>query len=169
MHVIIIIKFRLDILIWENVPVIKNRWGLALNLLESWSSSCFQILSKNIPILIKMNISTFFNPDLTWSKQLAGLLGSEEVEKLDRKLKSLKVEGGSNEQTVLDLKDSPFKCVNPQKPAVLCWLSYTEILTLSIVDIIPYHSILYASIDPLCISILLWLTFVFAQYSVANI
>jgi len=52
-----------------------------------------EILSKNIPILIKLKISTFFNPDLTWCKQLSGLLGTGEVEKLDRKLKSLQVEG----------------------------------------------------------------------------
>jgi len=55
-----------------------------------------EILSKNIPILIKLKISTFFNPELTWCKQLSSLLGSGEVEKLDKKLRSLEVEGLEN-------------------------------------------------------------------------
>jgi len=50
-----------------------------------------EILTKNIPILIKLKISTFFNPHLSWRHQLKGLLGTDEVEKLDRKLKSLQV------------------------------------------------------------------------------
>jgi len=55
-----------------------------------------EILSKNIPILIKLKISTFFNPSMTWSKQLETLLGVEEVEKLDKKLRSLQVQGLDN-------------------------------------------------------------------------
>ena len=32
----------------------------------------FQILNKNIPILVKLNISTYFNPNKVWGNQLAG-------------------------------------------------------------------------------------------------
>ena len=34
---------------------------------------------------------SFFNPDLLWQDQLTSLVGSEEVEKLHKKLKSLRV------------------------------------------------------------------------------
>ena len=52
-----------------------------------------QILEKNIPLLVELQICTFFNPDLLWREQLTTLIGQEEVEKLDRKLKSLSVDG----------------------------------------------------------------------------
>jgi len=52
-----------------------------------------EILEKNIPLLVELQICTFFNPDLLWREQLTTLIGQEEVEKLDRKLKSLSVDG----------------------------------------------------------------------------
>ena len=42
---------------------------------------------------MELQICTFFNPDLLWREQLTTLIGQEEVEKLDRKLKSLSVDG----------------------------------------------------------------------------
>lgn len=51
-----------------------------------------EILNQNIPVLVELQICTFFNPDFMWQEQLTTLIGSEEVDKLDRKLKSLKVE-----------------------------------------------------------------------------
>ena len=52
-----------------------------------------QLLENNVPLLVELQICTFFNPDLLWREQLTTLIGQEEVEKLDRKLKSLSVEG----------------------------------------------------------------------------
>lgn len=46
-----------------------------------------------MPLLVELQICTFFNPDLLWREQLTTLIGQEEVEKLDRKLKSLNVDG----------------------------------------------------------------------------
>lgn len=50
-----------------------------------------EITQKNIPSLVELQICTFFNPDLLWQEQLTSLVGSEEVEKLNKKLKSLRV------------------------------------------------------------------------------
>ena len=44
-------------------------------------------------MLMEMQICTLFHPDIAWRKQLAPLIGPEEVERLDRKLKDLKVKG----------------------------------------------------------------------------
>ena len=52
-----------------------------------------KILENNVPLLVELQICTFFNPDLLWREQLTTLIGQEEVEKLDRKLKSLSVDG----------------------------------------------------------------------------
>ena len=52
-----------------------------------------QILQHNVPLLVELQICTFFNPDLLWREQLTTLIGQEEVEKLDKKLKSLNVDG----------------------------------------------------------------------------
>lgn len=41
--------------------------------------------------MVELQICTFFNPDLLWQEQLTSLVGSEEVEKLNKKLKSLRV------------------------------------------------------------------------------
>ena len=40
-----------------------------------------------------MQICTFFNPDLVWRKQFMPLIGPEEVNRLEIKLKELKVKG----------------------------------------------------------------------------
>ena len=42
---------------------------------------------------MELQICTFFNPDLLWKEQLTTLIGEEEVDKLDKKLKSLSVNG----------------------------------------------------------------------------
>lgn len=52
-----------------------------------------EILEHNVPLLVEFQICTFFNPDLLWREQLTPLIGQEEVEKLDRRLKSLNVDG----------------------------------------------------------------------------
>merc|ERR1719474_2561662 len=52
-----------------------------------------EILNQNIPFLVEMQICTFFNPDLMWREQFIPLMGREEVDKLDKKLKSLNVAG----------------------------------------------------------------------------
>merc|ERR1711892_112734 len=52
-----------------------------------------EILTQNIPFVVEMQICTFFNPDLMWREQFIPLMGQEEVDKLDRKLKSLNVAG----------------------------------------------------------------------------
>ena len=52
-----------------------------------------QILNQNIPFLVEMQICTFFNPDLMWREQFIPLIGREEVDRLDKKLKSLNVAG----------------------------------------------------------------------------
>merc|ERR1719410_1465284 len=52
-----------------------------------------EILNQNIPVLVELQICTIFNPDLFWRDQVAILLGIEEVDKLDRKLKTLNVSG----------------------------------------------------------------------------
>lgn len=52
-----------------------------------------EIMSQNIPVLVELQVCTFFNPDLLWGEQLSTLIGATEVEKLDRKLKSMEVKG----------------------------------------------------------------------------
>jgi len=52
-----------------------------------------EILTQNIPFLVELQICTFFNPDLMWREQFIPLMGREEVDKLDKKLKSLNVAG----------------------------------------------------------------------------
>jgi len=52
-----------------------------------------EILNQNIPFLVEMQICTFFNPDLMWREQFIPLIGREEVDRLDKKLKSLNVAG----------------------------------------------------------------------------
>ena len=53
----------------------------------------FQLLNQNIPLMMELQMCTFFNPDLVWRKQLMPLIGPEEVNRLDMKLKELKVKG----------------------------------------------------------------------------
>ena len=50
-------------------------------------------MTQNIPFVVEMQICTFFNPDLMWREQFVPLMGQEEVDKLDKKLKSLNVAG----------------------------------------------------------------------------
>jgi len=51
-----------------------------------------EILNGNIPVLVELQICTFFNPDLLWREQLTLLIGAEEVDRLYRKLKTLNVQ-----------------------------------------------------------------------------
>ena len=51
----------------------------------------FQLLTSNIPMMLEMHICTYFNPHLTWRQQLQPVMGGEEVEKLDMKLKEMNV------------------------------------------------------------------------------
>ena len=53
----------------------------------------FQLLNQNIPLMMEMQICTFFNPDLVWRMQFLPLIGPEEVNRLEIKLKELKVKG----------------------------------------------------------------------------
>ena len=46
---------------------------------------CPQLLFRNIPLMMEMQICTFFNPNLTWDEQFAPLMGEEEVENLRSK------------------------------------------------------------------------------------
>jgi len=50
-----------------------------------------KILEKNLPCLLELQLCSTFNPDLQWTEQLAPLLGQEETDKLDNKLRSLSV------------------------------------------------------------------------------
>jgi len=69
---------------------------LAIRILE-WiplpSNDVEMLLHQNIPILVEMQICTFFNPDLMWTDQITPLIGRDEVSKLERKLRSLNVTG----------------------------------------------------------------------------
>jgi len=49
------------------------------------------ILTTNLPRLLELQLCSTFNPDLQWTEQLAPLLGQEETDKLDNKLRSLNV------------------------------------------------------------------------------
>ena len=49
-------------------------------------------------MIMQMQISTFFQPDLVWRAQFIPLIGPIEVEKLDNKLKDLKVKGLDTQQ-----------------------------------------------------------------------
>jgi len=51
------------------------------------------LLKRNIPLLLEMQISTFFQPDLVWRKQLLPLIGPVEVDKMDSKLKEMHMKG----------------------------------------------------------------------------
>jgi len=61
-----------------------------------------KLLHHNIPILVEMQICTFFNPSLPWTQQITPLLGGEEVIRLQRKLRSLNVTGLDNIQLHYD-------------------------------------------------------------------
>lgn len=67
------------------------------NSLAEFQSLCLsdrnEILTNNLPIVIKLKVGSFFHPRLEWISQLSPLLGSGEVEKLDVKLRSLNVSG----------------------------------------------------------------------------
>ena len=43
--------------------------------------------------MMKMQICTFFNPLLMWREQLTSLMGQEEVDRLDGRLKELNITG----------------------------------------------------------------------------
>ena len=49
-------------------------------------------------MLIEMQICTMFQPDLVWRKQFIPLLGPEEVDRLNSKLRELKVKGIYSQQ-----------------------------------------------------------------------
>merc|ERR1719150_1968139 len=49
------------------------------------------ILTTNLPRLLELQLCSTFNPDLQWTEQLSPLLGQEETDKLDNKLRSLNV------------------------------------------------------------------------------
>jgi len=48
-------------------------------------------LTRNIPLMMEMQICTFFNPNLTWDEQFAPLMGEEEVENLKSKFLEMNV------------------------------------------------------------------------------
>ena len=52
-----------------------------------------QLLDANVPYLIEFQVCSFFHPDMLWRDQLTHFIGKEEVERLDKKLKSLNVGG----------------------------------------------------------------------------
>ena len=52
-----------------------------------------QLLHQNLPMMMKMQICTFFNPLLMWREQLTPLMGQEEVDRLDGRLKELNITG----------------------------------------------------------------------------
>lgn len=52
-----------------------------------------QLLTANLPTMLELQICTTFNPELLWTEQLTPILGQEEVDKLDNKLRSLNVTG----------------------------------------------------------------------------
>eukprot|EP00092_Neocalanus_flemingeri_P041907 GFUD01045641.1.p1 GENE.GFUD01045641.1~~GFUD01045641.1.p1 ORF type:complete len:476 (-),score=149.67 GFUD01045641.1:139-1566(-) len=52
-----------------------------------------EILTQNIPYLVEMQICTIFHPSLVWREQLIPLMGLQEVDKLESKLKSLNIAG----------------------------------------------------------------------------
>ena len=51
-----------------------------------------------MPLVLEMQISTFFQPDLMWKKQFTPLIGPLEVDRLEAKLKDLKVSGLNTQQ-----------------------------------------------------------------------
>ena len=52
-----------------------------------------ELLVNNLTILMRMKTCSFFSPSLNWKQQLSPLLGPDEVEKLDSKLRSLNMTG----------------------------------------------------------------------------
>ena len=48
-------------------------------------------MTRNIPMLMEMQICTFFNPDLTWREQLTPLIGQDEGCRLETKLREKNV------------------------------------------------------------------------------
>ena len=53
----------------------------------------FKLLHANLPPMIKMQICSFFNPLLMWREQLTPLIGQEEVDRLDGKLRDINIKG----------------------------------------------------------------------------
>ena len=51
------------------------------------------MLEHNLMVVLKMQVCTVFNPLLTWREQLTPLLGQEEVDRLDIRLKQLNITG----------------------------------------------------------------------------
>ena len=71
------------------------------NKLSSFTKSQFliyifdflKLFHANLPLMVKMQICTFFNPLLMWREQLTPLMGQEEVDRLDGNLKDLNIKG----------------------------------------------------------------------------
>merc|ERR1719422_1597419 len=61
------------------------------------------ILTTNLPRLLELQLCSTFNPDLQWTEQLSPLLGQEETDKLDNKLRSLNVTDLEGSQLVVQL------------------------------------------------------------------
>ena len=43
--------------------------------ISQWNLFWFQIVAKNVPLIVQMQICTFFNPELTWRQQLTPVIG----------------------------------------------------------------------------------------------
>lgn len=50
-----------------------------------------RLIAKNVPLIVQMQICTYFNPELTWRQQLTPIIGPAEVDILDSKLKEAKM------------------------------------------------------------------------------
>jgi len=55
-----------------------------------------KVLGQNLPIVSNFHLSLLFRQDKHWTEQLTPLLGSQEITKLDKKLRSLNVSGLDN-------------------------------------------------------------------------
>merc|ERR1712168_1055394 len=52
-----------------------------------------QILSHNVPLVVILTTCSMFSTKMPWTTQLTPILGAEEVEKLNTKLRTLSVSG----------------------------------------------------------------------------
>jgi hypothetical protein len=72
-----------------------------------------EILEHNVPLLMKLCLSLIINPNLTWDKQLEGLLGTEAVDKLKESFAQRK---GYKEVMKKKLKyEQFFSCLGPSE------------------------------------------------------
>jgi hypothetical protein len=109
-------------------------------------------VAKNVPLIVQMQICTFFNPELTWRQQLTPVIGPAEVDILDNKLKEANIENSNFRLFYSSLFPSPPPKYHDQFTDLLTDISgwptdETEYLLMSLILLFSPHSLPAAEFD----------------------